>query len=84
MSTDVEDGVDIPPTPFPPVLVFAWLSLLEGTIAAGLTVFSIALLEGGEIIPDILAEWSVGVGAFVVATALTLGYRLYKGGYIGA
>lgn len=84
MSTDVEGDVDIPPTPFPSLLVFVWLSLLEGTIAAGLTVFSIALLEGGEIIPDILAEWSIGAGAFVVVTGLALGYRLYKGKYLGS
>lgn len=84
MSTDTDRKVDAPPSPFPDPLVFAWLSFLEGAIAFGLTVFSIGLLEGGEIIPDILAEWTVSTGVFFAVFGLTLGLRLYKGGYIGS
>ena len=80
MSTDTADAEperDLNPTPFPDSIVYAWFSLLEATIAAGLAIFSIAMLEGGEIIPDVLAEWNVGIGVFVVTTAVLLARRLY-------
>ena len=83
MSTDTEIEVDAPPSPFPDPIVYLWLSLLEGLVAFGLTVFSIALLEGGEIIPDILEEWTIAGLVFVVIVAATFGLRLYKDGYIG-
>jgi VIT1/CCC1 family predicted Fe2+/Mn2+ transporter len=82
MSTDTADAgpeveADANPTPFPDPVVYVWLSLLEATIAAGLTIFSIALLEGGELIPDVLAEWTVGLGVFVVVGGLLLARRFY-------
>jgi VIT1/CCC1 family predicted Fe2+/Mn2+ transporter len=78
MSTDTEDSApDIPPSPFPDVVVYAWLSLLEGSVAAGLTIFSIALLEGGNLIPNVLEEWTVGLGVFVVVSAGLLVRRQY-------
>lgn len=80
MSTDTADadpGTDANPTPFPDSIVWVWLSLLESTIAAGLTIFSIALLEGGDIIPDVLAEWNVGIGVFVIGGLALLARRLY-------
>jgi hypothetical protein len=80
MSTDAADS-DSPiadnPTPFPDPVVFVWLSLLEATIAAGLTVFGIAMLEGGELIPDVLAEWNVGLGVFVIGGLALLVRRFY-------
>jgi hypothetical protein len=80
MSTDTADadpGTDANPTPFPDSVVFVWLSLLEATIAAGLTVFGIAMLEGGELIPDVLAEWNVGLGVFVIGGLALLVRRFY-------
>lgn len=69
MSTDTgEPESELPPSPFPDIVVYAWLSVLEGSIAAGLAIFSISLLEEGNLIPDILAEWSVGMGVFVVVS----------------
>ena len=84
MSTDTETGVDAPPSPFPDPIVFAWLSFLEGLVAFGLTVFSIGLLEGGEIIPDLVNEWLVSILVFLTVFALTLVLRLYKDGYVGS
>jgi hypothetical protein len=80
MSTDAAES-DSPiadnPTPFPDSVVYVWLSLLEATIAAGLTIFGIALLEGGDLIPDVLAEWNVGIGVFVIGGIALLARRFY-------
>jgi len=83
MSAGSESSVNVPPSPLPNPVVFAWLAFLEGIVAYGLVVFSITLLEGGEIIPDVLAEWRVGAGVFVAVTGLMIVYRLYKDSYIG-
>lgn len=82
MSTDTKNSVNVPPSPLPNPVVFVWLAFLEGIVAYGLVVFSITLLEGGEIIPDVLAEWGVGAGIFVAVTALMIVYRLYKDDYL--
>ena len=84
MSTDTEKGVDIPPSPFPDPLVYLWLSVLEGVVAFGLVLFSIGLLEGGEIIPDVLPEWYFSPAIFVVVSVGMFALRLYRGGYIGS
>lgn len=76
--------VDVPPSPFPDPVVFAWLSLLEGLVGFGLTVFSIGLLEAGEIIPDLVNEWLFSAVVFLAITGLTLFLRLYKAGYVGS
>lgn len=78
MSTEMEDSdPDIPPSPFPDIVVYAWLSFLEGSVAAGLTIFSIAILEGGDIIPNVLEEWTVGLGVFVVVSGGLFVLRQY-------
>lgn len=82
MSTDTETEVDVPPTPFPDQIVFLWLALLEGMVAGGLAVFSIALLEGGDIIPNVLREWTVGAGVFAVTVTVMFVLRMRKGGYL--
>lgn len=77
MSTETsEQDANVPPSPFPDAVVFAWLAFLEGLVAAGLVVFSIAILEGGELIPDVLAELSVGVGTFVVVTLVAFALKM--------
>lgn len=79
MSTETDDSApDIPPSPFPDVVVYAWLSLLEGSIAAGLAIFSISLLEGGDLVPNVLDEWTVGLGVFVVVSVGLLVRRQYR------
>ncbi|MEF8800273.1 MAG: hypothetical protein V5A56_04495 [Halolamina sp.] len=84
MSADVEKKVDVPPSPFPDPVVFAWLSFLEGLVGFGLTVFTFGLLEAGEIIPDLVNEWLLSVVVFLVIGGLTLFLRLYKAGYVGS
>ncbi len=84
MSAESEKGVNIPPSPFPDVVVFVWLSLLEGVVAFGLVLFSLGLLEWGEIIPDVLPEWNVSIAVFVLVTALMFGLRMYRSGRLGS
>ena len=83
MATDDKPGVTIPPSPFPDPLVYFWLALLEGIVTFGLVLFSIGLLEGGEVIPDVFPEWEVSIAALGVIVLVMFGYRLYKGGYVG-
>ena len=64
-QADLSSG-DWSDSPFPNSLIYVWLSSLEAAILASLSIFLIATLEGGEIIPDILAELTVGLGIFVV------------------
>lgn len=72
MSTQTGDGrEDDHSFPAPDVVVYAWLALLEALTAAGLVIFSIALLEGSELIPNVLEEISVGFGTLVVVALLS-------------
>jgi VIT1/CCC1 family predicted Fe2+/Mn2+ transporter len=75
-SEPSEQDADIPPTPFPDSIVFTWLAVLEGLIAASLVVFSIAILEAGEIIPNVLEETSVGLGTFIVVTLVAFALKM--------
>ena len=84
MSTDRSQGVSVPPTPFPNPLVFVWLAVLEGIVAGALVVFSISMVEGGQLVPDVLAEWGVGLGVFVLVTVGMTVYRFYVAGYVGS
>jgi hypothetical protein len=67
-QADLSSG-DWSDSPFPNSLIHIWLSSLEAAILASLTIFLIATLEGGEIIPDILAELTVGLGIFIITFA---------------
>lgn len=84
MSTDsVEEEADLSSgdwseSPFPNSLIHAWLSLLEAAMAGGLTTFIITMLEGGEIIPDVLAELRVGLGVFLVVFVILVYVRQFR------
>lgn len=82
MSTDPERSVNVPPSPFPDPVVFAWLSFLEGLVGFGLVVFSVGLLEAGEIIPDVVDEWLLSAAVFLCIMGLTLYLRLRNAGYL--
>lgn len=79
MSTENTGGDrDLPPSPFPDTVVYAWFSILEAVIVATLVVFALGILEGGAIIPNVLAELSVGLGTFVVVFLVLFSIRLRK------
>ncbi|WP_135303769.1 hypothetical protein [Haloarcula amylovorans] len=76
-DTELSSG-DWSDSPFPNSLIHAWLSLLEAAMFGGLTTFVITMLEGGELIPNVLAELRVGFGVFVVTFAILLYVRHFR------
>ncbi|MBV0926294.1 hypothetical protein KTS45_18970 [Halomicroarcula limicola] len=84
MSTDAMEeeaelsGSDWSDSPFPDSLIHAWLSLLEAAMLGGLTTFVITMLEGGEIIPNVLAELRVGLGVFAITFVVLVYVRHFR------
>lgn len=70
-----EASADAIPSRMPNWVAYGWLSLLEAVVAAGLVLFAIVLLEGGELLPIDLPEFLVGT---VVFAAVFLGGVLFK------